>query len=89
MKNFLTKIKAYVLAHKFVSAIIVIVILLLGNWIYGKITSTAGDTRYLTAKVQKGTIIASITGSGQVSSLNQVDIKAKVSGDAVYIAVQN
>jgi len=89
MKNYLTKIKVYILAHKFISAIVVIAIILLGSWIYGKITSTAGDARYLTSKVQKGTIITSITGSGQVSSLNQKDIKAKVSGDAVYVVNQS
>jgi len=89
MKNFLNKIKLYIVAHKIVSAIIVIVILILGNWIYGKMTSTAGDTRYITAKVERGTIIASVSGSGQVSSSNQVDIKSKVSGDAIYIAAQN
>lgn len=89
MKNFFLKIKAYAFAHKFISAIILVIILLLGYWIYGKITSTVGDIRYLTAKVERGMIIVSISGSGQVSSLNQVEIKAKVSGDAIYIAAQN
>jgi HlyD family secretion protein len=89
MKNFITKIKLYVVAHKIISAIILVVIILIGYWGYNKLTSTAGDTRYLTAKVTKGTIIASISGSGQVSSLNQIDIKAKVSGDAIYLGAQN
>ncbi|MFA6257571.1 MAG: HlyD family efflux transporter periplasmic adaptor subunit [Candidatus Paceibacterota bacterium] len=89
MKNFLNKIKLYILAHKIISIIVVIIILSLGYWIYDKITSTTGDTRYLTAKVERGAIISSISGSGQVSSSNQVDIKAKVSGDAIYIAVKN
>jgi len=85
----MAKIKSYIVAHKIISIVILIIIILIGYWSYGKITSTAGDTRYITAKVEKGTIIASISGSGQVSSLNQIDIKAKVSGDVVYLSAQN
>lgn len=45
--------------------------------------------RYATAQVQKGTLITSISGSGQVSVSNQVDIKSKVSGEVVYVGVKN
>jgi len=83
------KIKAYILAHKIISSAILLVFIGTSYLGYKKITSTAGDIRYLTAKVAKGTVIASISGSGQVSSLNQVDIKAKASGDVVYLAAQN
>ena len=89
IKAFIDKIKLYVIEHKIVSIIILAVILLLGYWIYGKITNTTGDTRYLTTKAEKGTVVASVSGSGQVSSLNQVDIKAKVSGDAIYVVAQS
>ncbi|KKP86553.1 MAG: Efflux transporter, RND family, MFP subunit [Parcubacteria group bacterium GW2011_GWC1_35_8] len=89
MGNFTIKIKSYALAHKIISTTILIVILFLGSWAYGKITGTAGETRYITAKVEKGSIIASISGSGQVSALNQIDIKAKASGDIVYIKAQD
>ena len=88
MKNYINKIKLYVVKHKIISLIILVVVLLVGYWGYGKITST-GDIRYITAKVKKGTIVASVSGSGQVSALNQVAVKAKVSGDAIYIAAQD
>lgn len=39
--------------------------------------------------VKKGTLISSISGTGQVSASNQVDIKSKVSGDALFIGVLN
>src|ERR1043165_7580214 len=58
-----------------------------GYWVYGKYTSTANETRYVTAAVQKGTLISSITGSGQVSASNQIDLKPKTSGDLVYLGV--
>ncbi len=89
LKLFMNKIKLYILAHKIISAILVLILLGIGYWGYKKFTSTAGDTRYVVAKVKKGTIVASISGSGQVSSLNQVDVKAKVSGDVIYLGTQN
>ena len=89
MKSYINKIKLYVFSHKVISIIILIAILLLGYWGYKKFTSTAGEIRYITAKVEKGTIIISVFGSGQVSSLNQIDIKSKVSGDITYIGAQS
>ena len=83
------KIKAHILAHKVMSSIILIILLCVGYVGYKKITSTAGETRYVTAKVEKGTIVASTSGTGQVSALNQVDVKSKVSGDVVYISAQD
>ena len=87
MKKHIGKIKSYFLAHKIISVIVLVAVLGGGYWGYNKLTSTALDTRYVTAKVEKGTIISSISGSGQVSASNQLDIKPKVSGEitAVYI----
>lgn len=81
------KVRAYAGAHKFVSTIIVVIILGGGYWTYGKLTSTLGETRYVLASVQKGTLIVSITGSGQVSASNQIDIKPKATGDIVWVGV--
>ncbi|MEI7709711.1 MAG: HlyD family efflux transporter periplasmic adaptor subunit [bacterium] len=85
----MNKIKKYILNHKIISALFLIVLLAVIYFIYSKATSTAGDTRYLTTKVAKGTIVSSIIGSGQVSSLSQVDIKTKVSGEVTYVAASN
>ncbi|MCX6752514.1 MAG: efflux RND transporter periplasmic adaptor subunit [Candidatus Nomurabacteria bacterium] len=88
MKNFFGKIKAYVVAHKITSAVILIVVLLIGYWGYNKLTSTAGETRYITSKVTKGTIVSSVAGSGQVSVLNQVAINPTVSGALIRVNVK-
>jgi len=45
------------------------------------------ETKYVLAAIEKGTIISSITGSGQVSTSSQVDVKPKVSGEIVYLPV--
>lgn len=52
-----------------------------GYWGYSKTFSNDGAIRYATAQVQKGTLIVSISGSGQVSASNQVDVKPKASGE--------
>lgn len=58
-----------------------------GYFAYGKIFDNDGAVRYATAQVQKGTLVISVSGSGQVSALNQVDVKPKVNGEitAVYV----
>ena len=81
MKKRLNKIKSHVIAHKTISVVVLIIIISISYWSYKKITDTSGDIRYITAKVQRGTIISSVSGSGQVSASNQIDIKAKVSGE--------
>lgn len=46
------------------------------------------ETRYTLASVTRGTLINTISASGQVSGLNQVEVKPKVSGDVVKILVE-
>jgi len=88
MKNFLIKIKTYFLAHKIISAIIIIIIIVGGYWGYQKITNTGGETRYVLSPVTSGTIVSSIADSGQVSALNQVNITPTVSGTLTAINVK-
>ncbi|MCX6753107.1 MAG: efflux RND transporter periplasmic adaptor subunit [Candidatus Nomurabacteria bacterium] len=89
VKNLLGKIKSFFIAHKTISIIIIIILLVVGYYSYKKITDTSGQIKYITTTVQKGTIIASITGSGQVSVSNQIDIKPKVSGQIMWIGVNS
>lgn len=89
MQNFFTKTKLYISSHKKTSVAIGIVVILFAFWIHGKLTSTTGDIRYLTGTVQKGTIIASVSATGQVSASTALDLKPKGSGDVTYLGVQN
>ncbi|MEK7576313.1 MAG: efflux RND transporter periplasmic adaptor subunit [Patescibacteria group bacterium] len=81
------KIKIFIVKHKLAIAIALIAIASISYWGYGKLTDTSGETRYITSTVSKGTIIVSVTGSGQVSASNQIDLKPKASGDIVYVGV--
>lgn len=83
------KITAFARAHKVMSTLAIALILAGGYYGYHSLTSTAGETRYMLATTEKGTVISSITGSGQVSAYNQIDLKPKASGDVIYVGVTN
>jgi len=87
MTNIFTKIKNFITTHKKTSIFILIVLILLGYWWYTKATSTTGETRYVTATASLGTIISSVTGSGQVSASNQINIQPEVSGTITAINI--
>jgi HlyD family secretion protein len=76
------------LRHKIRAGLIIIALIAGGYYSYGKIFPGTVATQYMTAAVQKGTLIVSVSGSGQISALDQVDIKAKTSGDVVYVGVK-
>ena len=87
--NMIKKILQLGLQHKFIAGAVAIA--LIGGGYYGSraVFGNDGAVRYAFAQVQKGTLIISISGTGQVSVSNQVDIKPKASGDIVYIGVKN
>ena len=89
MKKHLHKVKVCIVAHKKISVAVLILLLVIGYFGYQKLTNTSSETRYLTGVVTKGTIIASVSGTGQVSALSEIEIKAKVSGEALYLNVEN
>ncbi|PIT94031.1 hypothetical protein COU00_01040 [Candidatus Falkowbacteria bacterium CG10_big_fil_rev_8_21_14_0_10_43_11] len=78
-----------ILKRKFLLAIIVAIIAGGGYYGYKKLTAEETATRYILGSVTRGTLITSVSGSGQVDSSNQVDIKAKVAGEALNVAVKN
>lgn len=78
-----------ILQHKLIAGIILLLIIAGGYFGYQWLFGSKSTTQYVTAQVEKGTLIVSITGSGQVSVSNQIDVKAKTSGDVVYVGVKN
>lgn len=56
-----------------------------GVWFYRSRQVGTEPPRYVTVVVAKGTLVVAVTGSGQVSAANQVDVKPKVSGDVVSV----
>ncbi len=82
------KIKNWIFGHKKTSALGIIILGLVIYWSYGKIFAGTAETKYVIAAVEKSTIVSSVTGSGQVSASNQVDLKSNVAGSVVYIGTQ-
>lgn len=84
----LAKLFKQLIKRKIVVVIILVLIVAGSYFGYQRFTKNDGATRYLTAVVERGTLIVSLSGSGQVSASEQIDIKPKVSGElnAFYIA---
>ncbi len=80
------KIKSFIVQHKIISTIIILVVVFGGYFLLKGKNNT--PTSYVLAKVEKGNIIASISGTGQVSVSNQVEVKAKTSGDVTFVNVK-
>lgn len=75
--------------HKRTAVISLIIIVIGGYFGYKNLTEDGEIMRYITAAVEKGTLVVSISGSGQVLVSDQINIKTKVSGDVVYVGVDN
>jgi len=88
MKQFLKKIKIFAGAHKITSVIIIIVIFGIGWWIYAAATSKSGLTTYTLGAVTNGTVVASVSESGQLSASQQLNITPQVSGQIIYVGVK-
>ncbi len=63
--------------------IIVSIIAVLAYFGYRNITKETEETRYALAAVTEDTLIVSVSGSGQISALDQVDVKSLVKGDII------
>ena len=67
-----------------------VLILILGVYFgYKTLTNKSQEDRYLTAEVRRDTLIVSVSGSGQVSASDQIDVKSKVRSEvaAIYIEI--
>ncbi|OIO17946.1 hypothetical protein COT27_03585 [Candidatus Kuenenbacteria bacterium CG08_land_8_20_14_0_20_37_23] len=82
------KLITFIWGHKIVSLIILAAIISSGYFGYQKINAKESTTTYTTATIEKGMLISSISGTGQVSASNQVEINPKVSGDLVSVNVK-
>lgn len=74
--------------HKFLSIIFFIAIISCAFLGYKKFIKKEDLVKYVLAQVQKGAITVSVSASGQVSASNQIDIKAKSSGDILDIKIE-
>jgi HlyD family secretion protein len=64
---------------------ILLVLAVVGYFSWAKFFKKGEATRYVLTTVQKGTILVSVSGSGQISASDQMEIKPKVSGEVLKI----
>jgi RND family efflux transporter MFP subunit len=85
--NFFVKIKEVIFRHKIITSIIIIILLGCGYWWYSSSTNTSGVARYVLSAAAKGTIVSSVSGTGQVSASNQMTLSpgSGASGEIVYL----
>jgi len=84
--TFMQKIKSFILNHKIWSAIIVLAIVIPLYLIFKSKVNT--EVRYVTSSVEKGNIVVTVSGSGQIESSDSVDMSAKVSGIITSVPVR-
>jgi RND family efflux transporter MFP subunit len=82
------KIKTYAAAHKAISAVVILIIVIGGYYSYKKMTGASTSPHYVIGVAAKGSIISSVSASGQVSALDQLDIKPKVSGELWWVGAK-
>ena len=88
-QTFFQKIWQNILGHKLRSFIVGLLIIGGGYYAYTKYFIPKLPLRYSTTKVQNSTIVSSIVGTGQVSTLNKLDIKPLASGIVTDIKVKS
>ena len=75
-------------AHKVVSTIAVLIILYGCYYAYGAFTAPSTATRYVTATATIGTVVATLTETGQVSASQQISLSPQSSGQVTGIYVK-
>jgi multidrug efflux pump subunit AcrA (membrane-fusion protein) len=67
----------------------VAVISLVGAFfIYRNLSKNSQEVQYSTATAEKGSLVVSVSASGQISSLDTADITSKTSGDLAYLGAK-
>ncbi len=80
-------ILSFIQRHAITSFIALIVLLGGGWWAYAKMTGGASPATYTVGTPSVGTVISSVTASGQVSSSQELVLKSNVSGQVTYVGV--
>ncbi|MFA6364838.1 MAG: efflux RND transporter periplasmic adaptor subunit [Candidatus Paceibacterota bacterium] len=85
----MTTLFNWITKHRFFVVSLCLLLLAGGYYGYTKLTAKPIATQYVSSVIEKGTLIVSISGSGQVAVLNQLDVKPEVSGRITSINIRN
>jgi len=87
LHNYFVAFLHFIRTHKLLSALAAVVIIALVWWGVSAATSTKGQTKYVLGTVASGTVVASISESGQVSANDVLNLQPQVSGEIIRISV--
>lgn len=71
--------RKFIRAHKIISLVVVVLVLGGGYYWYSSSQSAGAVTKYVIQDAAQGTVVSTVTGSGQVQVLTQIDVKPQVS----------
>jgi len=83
----LKKIFSAIKRHKIIFGIIIIALGIGGYFIFGTGSKSSTGTTYTYGTVTTGTIMQTVSGTGQIEASKQTDIASEVSGQATKISV--
>lgn len=88
MKKHIVNIKRLVKDNKKKTALFGAILLLIIYYAYSSLSGSAVQNQYYLGSVKTGNISSSITGTGQISTPNQIDLKTKATAEVVNIPVK-
>ncbi len=78
-----------IFAHKKISVLLVVALAVGGYYSYKALNPQKTAVSYTTETAQIGTVIQSVSGTGQISASNKIDLKAKTAGDVALVNVSS
>lgn len=72
-----------IFTHKKISFFLIVLVSISGYYAYQSLNPPKTQINYTTAAAEIGTLVQSVSGTGQIEALNQIDLKSKVAGDVV------
>lgn len=87
MHTLLAACKGYIKAHKIISGIAVLVLVGGGYYWYQAVSTPATVTKYVVESAATGTVVVSVSGTGQVQAGTTIVVPAKVSETVTRIPV--
>lgn len=82
------KAKAYVLAHKAVTAIVLVAAAGVGYGVTGLVTADEAEASYVFAEARRGALVSTISGSGQVAARSETAVTSAAASDVTSVAVK-
>lgn len=83
----INKIIIFLKNNKLAVGLAVVVLAVGGYFAFNYFSVQKTVTKYVLGTVEKGTVAVTVTGTGQVSASNQLEVKPKVSGDIISVNV--